>query len=61
LDARLLHFIFLFNFTETLLPSQAALALSKFGIIGSVILADPPPNDNEYPLCESLKWLINNQ
>ena len=44
---RLLHFIFLFNVTFSNVASQDAVALLSLGSFGSVLLAVPPPNDNE--------------
>ena len=40
-----LHFIFLFNFTLMVLPSQLAVAEDKCGFKGSVMLALPPEKE----------------
>ena len=55
LAVRLVHFTFLFNFTVIFVPSQSAFALPRWGTLGSVITAVPPPNERSYPLCPSVK------
>ena len=46
LEARLLHFIFLFSFTIIRVASHEDVAFNTFGKSVSVMLAVPPPNDN---------------
>ena len=55
----LLHLIFLLILRVMRSPLQLASAVFNRGCVVSVITALPPPNDKEYPLCESVKWLTN--
>lgn len=47
--SRLPHFIFLFSVTVTRPASQEDFACNITGNKVSVMLAEPPPNDNLYP------------